>query len=234
MKNIVLLSLFVSVTSCAPLYTPNLVHVPLFSDKNDADVQFGTGTCGYDAQVAYAPINHLGLMVNSSFKNKDVSDTNFYNKHNFIEGGLGYFGKIDEAGRYECYLGYGNGSAQNYSEGFYGLVKGSYNRFFFQPSIGVKTDVFEGAFSLRVVYIDMYSISKNVGYTRSELSAGYYEPVLTAKMGYKFIKFFIQGGLSIPMQNQLKYTDSPLIMNCGMNFNFSESYLKKKKDKPIL
>jgi len=141
---------------CAPLYTPNIIHAPLFLQKNDADIQLGIGTCGYDAQVAYAPTNYLGVMVNSSFKNKETTDTNFYHKHNFLEVGLGYYGKIGAAGRFECYAGYGNAQAESFMDGFYGLVKGRYNRFFIQPSIGAKTDVFEGAFSLRVVYINMY------------------------------------------------------------------------------
>lgn len=217
------------ITGCAPLYTPNVIHAPLFSQKNDADIQLGTGTCGYDAQVAYAPTNYLGVMVNGSFKDKETTDTNYYHKHNFIEAGVGYYGKIGDAGRYECYAGYGNAQAESFVDGFYGLVKGRYNRFFIQPSIGAKTDIFDGAFSLRIVYINMYDVSKNVGYTPSQLSAYYYEPVLTGRIGYKFVKFFIQGGLSIPFQTQLKYTDSPFIINWGFHFNFSESYLSKKK-----
>ncbi|CAN5435185.1 hypothetical protein BH10BAC1_BH10BAC1_07350 [soil metagenome] len=213
---------------CAPLYTPNLVHIPLFSDKNDADIQLATGTCGYDAQIAYAPINHLGVMINSSFKNKEVTDTNYFHKHNFVEGGVGFFGKINEAGRYECFAGYGNGNAQNYLEGWYGKVDGSYNRFFLQPSIGAKTDVFEGAFSVRLAYVDMYYLSRNTGYSRSELSAWYFEPVITAKIGYRFVKFFVQGGLSLPFESTIKYTNSPFILNFGLNLNFSQSYFKKK------
>ena len=224
--------LLMLISGCAPIYTPNIIHTPLFSEKNDADIQLGSGTCGYDAQIAYAPLNHLGLMINSSFRNKNVSDTNFYNKHSFVEGGLGYFGKFNVKGRYECYAGYGTGTSENYDATFYGLVTGSYNRYFFQPSVGIKTDVFEGAFSVRLVYLDMYKISKNVGYTRNQLSAGYYEPVFTARVGYKFVKFFMQAGLSIPMQDQLKYTDSPFVFNVGFNLNFSESYFKKKNDAP--
>lgn len=214
------------ITGCAPIYTPNIVHTPLFSEKHDADIQLGSGTSGYDAQAAYAPTDHVGVMVNSSFKNKDVADTNYYHKHRFIEAGLGYYGKINEAGRYECYLGYGNGNAENYNDDFYGFVTGKYNRYFIQPSIGAKTDVFEGALSVRAVYIDMYSISKNVEYTRSELSAFYVEPVVTARVGYKFIKFFVQAGLSLPVENKVKYTDSPFMLNFGFNINFSKSYLK--------
>jgi len=215
--------------SCAPIYTPNIVHTPLFSEKNDADLQIGMGTSGYDVQAAYAPTNYLGVMVNSSFQYRDVTDTNYYHKHEFVEAAVGYYGKIDEAGRYECYLGYGNGEAKSYSPDFYGLVTGSYNRFFIQPSIGAKMDVFEGAFSLRVAYVDMYKISKNVEYRRSELNSFYFEPVLTAKVGYKFVKFFVQGGLSLPIENTLKYTDSPLLLNFGLSFSFSKAYLKAKE-----
>lgn len=220
-------------TGCAPIYTPNVVHAPLFSEQHDADVQIGMGTCGYDAQAAYAPTDFLGVMVNSSFRNKDVSDTNYYHKHSFIEAAVGYYGKINEAGRYECYVGYGNGSAQNYNDFFNGYINGNYNRFFIQPSIGAKSDVFDGAFSLRIVYIDMYQISRNLGYNRNQLSLFYFEPVITARVGYKFVKFFAQGGLSIPYEHEVKYTDSPFILNFGMNFSFSKSYLKNKNQAPV-
>lgn len=228
-KNGFFLILLIVLTSCAPIYIPNIVHAPLFSEKNDADLQIGMGTSGYDVQAAYAPANYLGLMVNSSFQNRGVSDTSSFHKHEFVEAAVGYYGKIDEAGRYECYLGYGNGEAKSYSPDFYGLVTGSYNRFFLQPSIGAKMDVFEGAFSLRVAYVDMYRISKNVQYNRSELNSFYFEPVLTAKVGYKFVKFFVQGGLSLPIENSLKYTDSPILLNFGLNFSFSKAYLKAKE-----
>ncbi len=213
--------------SCAPIYTPNVVHVPLFSEKHDADLQFGMGTAGYDVQAAYAPTNYIGVMVNSSYQFKDVADTSSYHKHNFVEAGIGYYGKIEEAGRFECFAGFGSGEAKSYSRDFWGYVSGNYNRFFIQPSIGAKMDVFEGAFSCRVAYVDMYQFSGTTNYNRSQMNTFYFEPVLTAKAGYKFVKFFVQGGLSMPIESNLKYTDQPFILNFGLNFSFSKSYLKE-------
>lgn len=232
MKKVVLViisALFLD--SCAPIYIPNAVNSPLFSEQHDAALQGSSGLSGYDVQAAYSPLKHFGIMFNTSFYDNKSSDLKSYNRHEFYEGGAGYYGSFEEVGRYEVYSGFGQGTSTSYDSNWLGLIRGDYNRFFVQPAIGVKTDVFEGSFSPRFVYLQIYNTSSNVTYTKSELESMYIEPVFTGKVGYKYGKFFFQGGFSFSTKSEIKYTDMPFIFNLGMNISFSKLYLKEK-DRP--
>lgn len=208
--------------ACAPVYSPNAIHVPLFTQQHDASLQGSVGTISSDVQAAYSPLNHLGVMLNASFY--EGANRNF----NFFEGGAGYYGSIDKTARFEFYGGYGHGNTSILNTVILSdRVSASYHRLFFQPSIGAKTNVFEGAFSTRVCYVNLYNL--NVNNLTGSASAVYIEPVITAKVGYKYAKFFVQAGLSLQTNELLSYYSNPLLLNVGLNLSFSKLYLKQSK-----
>lgn len=209
--------------SCAPVYSPNAINVPMFTQLHDASVQGSAGTISSDLQAAYSPLNNFGVMVNGSYY--EGANRNF----DFIEGGAGYYGSIDKTARFEFYGGYGHGNTTILNTVIFSdQVSASYHRFFFQPSIGAKTDVFEGAFSTRVCYVNLYNI--NVNNLSGSASAIYVEPVITAKVGYKYAKFFVQAGLSLQTNQLLSYYSNPFLLNAGLNLSFSRLYLRSNKE----
>jgi hypothetical protein len=216
--------LLVVLSSCAPVYTPNLVNSPLFSQQNDARLQGSVGLSGYDVQAAYSPFNNIGIMANTSFS--DNNSKNYYSR--FYEGAAGYYLTFDDAGRFECYTGYGNAQTILNKTVDGENINAHYNRYFIQPGIGVKLDVFEGSFSTRIAYVDVYKINSNNPELRPA-AALFVEPTLTGKIGYKYTKLFMQLGLSLHSSKLLSNYSIPVILNFGMNLSFSELYKKKEK-----
>lgn len=221
MKRYLLLLTVIAFTSCAPVYVPNAINTPLFTEKHDASLQGSFGFNGYDVQAAYSPFKHFGIMANTGFYN--VND----DSHQFFEGGLGYYGDFETNGRYEVYAGFGNGNTILNNNILAERVSASYNRIFIQPAIGAKMNVFEASFAPRISYVNLYDLRLD-NLTNTPTDALFIEPVVTAKVGYKYGKFFVQFGASLHTNDVLTIYNQPLIFNMGLNLSFSKLYLHKK------
>lgn len=176
-------------TSCSPEYIPNMVNSPLFSNANEFQATISTGTSIFDAQVAYAVTDNIGIMVNGTYGDETSDSTDDFHKHAFIEGGLGYYNKIGAKGRYEIYGGYGIGTVEGLFENNLfdnDLTDARYNRFFIQPGIGISTGIFDGGFSPRFVMVQMNPHGMNFENGSYKM---FFEPVITSKIGFKYVKF---------------------------------------------
>lgn len=208
--------------SCSPAYVPNVVNVPLLKEKDDAKLNATFGISGYDIQLAFAVTDNIGVMVNSSFdnaKDKEIGYSGYYHKHNFIEFGLGYFSSKGKFGTISCYGGFGVGNIKSRynSAGLNWEVDANTTRFFIQPSIGTRKDYYEGAFSSRIVVVKL----NNPDYKM----VLYIEPVITNKIGFKYGKFVIQTGLSIPISTiDIGYDYIPFMFSVGLELNLGELY----------
>lgn len=219
-KNEFILILFsaivVGFNSCSPEYIPTMVNTPLLSNKGEVQAVIATGTSNFDFQGAYAITDYLGVMVNGSYANSTSDTTDEYHKHFIMEGALGYYNTFGNVGRYEIYGGYGFGDLQEFDLDALGngYVDGRFNKIFIQPSVGVATNVFDAGFSPRISFIGLE------GGEYSGKYATFFEPTLTAKIGYKYIKSVIQFGFSFPVNDDNVYFDyQPLIFNIGLSFN---------------
>ena len=191
------LSTLFLVSSCSPAYIPNVVNTPLMSKKGDITTSGHIGTSGYDFQLAGAVTDHFGLMANSNFLRFNNSES----KISMVELGSGYYTKVGLNGRFETYGGIGIGSytrdknpidVNGNDNSVY--VNGMFTRYFIQPTIGANTDIFQGGFAARLVYLRFVEDSRLEQAFR-------FEPVLTAKIGYKYLYFVIQGGVSARVGN---------------------------------
>ena len=149
----VLIALTVIISSCSPVYFPNMVNSPLFTDKAEFTATTAIGNTGYNAQMAYAPINHFGLIANGSINS--VSYPKFYT----YDVGAGYFGKLPEEinSTYEFYLGEGKGQTQNVQGNLFAdpLEDATYTHLFAQSGIGFENRYFAGGIAIRLSYLDM-------------------------------------------------------------------------------
>lgn len=197
--------------SCSPSYVPNVVNTPLLSNKGEVQMGVHTGFSGIDPQLAYAVTNHFGLMLNGSFANRTSDSTDNYHKHRFGEMGVGYFTEFLDNGRFEVFTGFGAGDLRaNLENGlFYSFSDVNANRFFIQPAIGAKTNVFDASFAPRLVLI-------NLRQGQQHLSAVLIEPTITAKLGYKYVKAVFQFGISIPVSSTENYFYQPFLLSIGL------------------
>lgn len=211
-------------TSCSPEYIPNMVNSPLFNNAGEFQATIATGNSSFDAQTAAAITDHFGIMVNGSYGNETDDSTDNFHKHSFIEAGIGYYEKFGKKYRYELYAGYGIGKTQGYfHNGFIDeFTDVRYNRYFIQPGIGISTGIFEGSFSPRFVLIQMDP--ERLYFNSTQLNT-FFEPVVTTKIGFKYVKFITQFGLSVPVGDKdLNYDNQHFIFNFGLNFNIGRKY----------
>lgn len=221
----IILFLLAVMTSCSPEYIPNMVNSPVFSNKGEFQATVATGTSNFDGQAGYAITDNIAIIANGSFADQTNDTTDEFHKHLIFEGGLGYYRKISSSARIEAFGGYGTGKIQTLEDNdVFGLdvVDVNYNRIFLQPGIGAVTDFFDGSFATRISMVQMKP--ENSQTLKSSWNT-FIEPVVTTKMGYKYVKFVFQIGYSFPLDgDKVDYDHQRLILNFGLNFNIGRKY----------
>ena len=201
--------------SCSTYYIPNTLNTPLFKEKGDMKASLNVGLSGFNPQIAYAVDENIGIMLNGSFT--EENNSNSYS-NNFLEAGVGYFDTIPETshGRFEIYggAGYGNITIENSR-----IITQKVNttRIFIQPAVGISSDIFDGSFATRLVMVNHKQDSIS-------LTNYLFEPAISLGLGYKYLKFTTQFGLSLPMTSiadtEIDYI--PFIFSFGINIDIGK------------
>ncbi len=214
------LSVLFVLSSCAPVYLPNTVNMALPGEKGDVKVSAYTGFSGYDLQASVAPTEHIVVTLNGSYVDWSSDSTRSKRQHGFIEAGAGIYTKMGTKGRVSLVGGYGFGKINAIYDNnlFNDDLKVNNSRIFLQPTIGVESDVFEAAFASRFAHVLIFQ-GKN-----SE-SQFFIEPAIALKLGFKYLKFVTQIGVSIPVGN-LNIHYQPFIGSIGMEANIGELFRK--------
>lgn len=220
-----LIIMFTVLSSCSPEYIPNMVNSPMFSNAGEFQAIVATGTSNFDAQLGYAITDNIAVVANGSFADQTNDTTDEFHKHLILEGGVGYYRKINSAARMEVFGGYGFGKIQtleDYGIGGLDQVDVQFNRIYLQPAIGTATDFFDGSFATRFAMVQMVPSNSQ---TISTSWNTFIEPVITTKMGYKYVKAVIQFGYSFPLkEEQVDYNHQNLILNFGLVFSIGREY----------
>jgi len=232
---IAIFGVVVLINSCAPAYIPNVVNAPLLSNKNEFQGKLTGGTSGFDNQLSYAITDHIGVMLNGSYNYRN--DSANYHKHYFIETGVGYYQKLQEAGRLEVFGGYGYGDVKAIEDDWFYqnnqlVANAYYHRIFIQPSLGAVTNVFEGSFSTRYSLVNMHFREGNTNdMSMNNSYISFLEPAITVKLGYKYVKYVAQIGFSVPIYGNTEqmYSHQPFIFSMGINVKIGQKYLDDKK-----
>jgi hypothetical protein len=197
-----------------------MVNTPMLSNKGELQVSINSGISGFDPQISYAITDHIGVMLNGSFSDRTSDSTNDYHKHQFVEIGTGFYKKIGELGRFESYGGFGLGNTEgDYSSTLWSShANAQFFRIFIQPSIGLATPYFDGGLATRFVVVSMtQDPNKSTGL--------FFEPVITLKLGYKYVKLVSQFGLSLPATEEIAFNYQPFMFSVGLH-----AYLWRKFD----
>lgn len=207
-----LLMVLVALSSCAPVYVPNLRNSPMFTKGGEfqASVQIGNGI---EAQSAFAVSEHFGLMTNFAYINEtDTENESSYHRHRFLEAGAGYFLNNQES-FFEIFAGYGRGSSSSFDVfEFFGpqsiAATGKYERFFLQPAFGLNKDEFNIAFAPRFSMVDFYEFSDEVTSTRIYEDPKFFlEPAFIGRINFANNKMFatFQAGASLGMSEDIYF-----------------------------
>lgn len=221
---------------CRAVYIPNMQNVPTFTEKKEIRATLGVN----NYQMAYAATDKIGLMLNGQHIKTQRNGVDLRQSANFeetskkslIEGGIGYFKKMEKRGSFEIYGGVGRGNISfdrrdSLTNVGYDRYFAKTSRLFIQPGFGWSVNDFvEIAFSLRVLRLkffdaDISQYDPDDTWFGQDLSlldkATFAEPALTMRFGGEKVKFHIQGMLS---GTQELIDAVPVMMTFGLHLNF--------------
>lgn len=200
--------------SCSPEYAPNSVNTPMLSERGEVHASLELGSSGFQLQSAYALGDRTALMFNAQAAPGDNP------RQTFVEGGAGYFSPSGD-GRFETFGGFGVGRAGTASE------QKDIWRAFGQVGYGFPGDNLEVAFALRLLALNFnepaaeYESPYGIEYEpATDYLNLYLDPVVTARAGWRNVKFHAQIGVSIRTGDG-GYDYIPLILNLGLSFRFN-------------
>lgn len=205
-------------SACQPLYVPNHVNAPLMSQGDETQVSMQIGTNGYGLNLAYSPYYHWGLVLNGNTYTT-VQDTNLEVKyrHTFGEIGTGYYTRITNILRFETYAGVGAGSTGLNTD------RSLYRRFYLQPAFGVSTRIIDAAIVPRAVMVQHTKDRVNGGDTEVDDSGLFFEPFATVRLGMEQLKFQLQAGFSVPL-NDFNFDYQNFTIGFGIHLTFVKDF----------
>lgn len=236
----------VMLCSCSPYYyAPNKANIPNMREKNDLriDAGFSVGlvSAGGDLQFAYAPIKHLGVMVNSAFsKTQNYSKNNDTESH-YLEAGLGYSTKFEDNRKWLFEI-YGGGGKGDYSIWYTGgqTAKVDMDKYFIQPSLsythlyknlefGIGSRFSGANYSLRnstVIGDDYHSNELRLRNLVNRPIILFWEPTFRFSGGFKNIKANVS---YTPTIDILQTGTDREVVNVSMGLRFTLNASRKKQ-----
>lgn len=222
-------------------FLPQSHNVPLFTKEKEVRINPTHSLRAFDLQLAYAPINHLGIIAN-------VQATPRYY---MAEIGAGAFYSTNSFLVTEVYCGFGTGRLKD-SISYYDRIFSNDDKFlgiditgyklFIQPNIGVKfSDKVDLSFSTKCsywYYPKYYYHYERWGQRGTSTSVLIYseaidqkngsaitiEPAITLRAGGKHTKFMIQTGISSCIRtgnlNLDPYRYNNAFLRLGVSVNF--------------
>ncbi len=205
-----------------------------------------------ELQSAYSVTNHTALMFNfMKAKGVDSENTSSWGKGDYYEGALGYYKSLGTFSSYnkpfglsksvalvatfEVYGGYAKNN-QHHEYDKYGSISDlSYTKIFIQPSISVTSDLADYALSARIsrvsfdkidYYLSKYSSSSHskelIDLINTKVSY-LFEPAVTMRFGWKYVKLQLQiGGTSNLTNKNLKFDN--INASVGICFSLAKRY----------
>ena len=230
-------------TGCKAVYAPNIVNTPLLHQRGEVRATVDAR----NLQLAVAPTNHLGVMVNGYHRdedNQDDKDSDEEAQHgrgDFVELGLGGFTEVSHRYRwlplvFEAYAGVGVGTVKWDLTPVGGPTRHfetQATRYFLAPTLGTTTKYYDLAASVRVVGVS-YHDARTEGYVDDQLAGDgfadldrrtwvFVEPCLTARAGYKWIKLQLQVGKSYQLSSGDLPHDSGMV-TVGLNLDLFRAF----------
>lgn len=234
----ILINIISSFSSCVHYYyAPNAHNVPLFHEKEEVKLagikSYGSYHEGTEFQSVFSITDKIGIIGNSYTAQGGNKKKNNYGEGSYYEAGCGYFKPVLEKFVFETYGGIGLGNVENRYED-YGYSNLDYNKYFLQPSFGFTSKYFETALSVRfcglyynkIVDNTIQDNKENVEYIKNNKFSYLFEPALTYRFGWKYIKIQVQYVFSINM-NYPEFPMDNTNLNIGLYLSIADKYMRK-------
>lgn len=239
MKNLIGLLFVLLVSACSPLYLPNARNTPMFSKAGEVQGNLSF-VSGYNYQVAVAVTNHIGVMGNGLYTDTKSDIRSSVNRYSFNEFGVGYYANSN--GYYfDLFGGFGVGKTSGTDSVFaihpaqpsgydFHLTSATYNRYFVQPSFGLKRKHFHGALAYRFSLMDFKNGVRDGNTIQlNRPPVMFFEPAFIAKFPFEKLVIGVQVGLSTPMNKADLYFDYiPMVVSTSIGFRLGYQPKEKK------
>ena len=120
-------------------------------------------------------------------------------------------------GRFEGFAGGGFGRAWGDLGSDDTRTDSTYYRAFAQLDIGLATQVIDFGLMTRIAWVNFQSVTANQPHEGEDL---YLEPMLFFRVGWRFIKIELQGGLVYPLVWNVSTWFIPFHFSIGLHFRF--------------
>ncbi|HCW06161.1 MAG TPA: hypothetical protein DGG95_02220 [Cytophagales bacterium] len=232
MRIIFILLMAIMLYACSPVYLPNARNVPMFSKAGEVQGSLSFMS-GYNYQAAVAVTNHIGIMGNGMYADSKSDIRGSINRYSFNEFGVGYYSNNDKY-YFDLFGGFGVGKTTGTDSVFaihapqpsgydINLSSATYNRFFVQPSFGLKRKHFHGALAYRFSLMDFKNGVRNgrtIELNRTPVM--FFEPAFIAKFPFEKFVIGVQVGLSTPMNKADLYFDYiPMVVSTSIGFRLN-------------
>ncbi|HQQ95579.1 MAG TPA: hypothetical protein PLQ93_13575 [Bacteroidia bacterium] len=223
-------ALCIMLSSCIHyVYIPNSVNVPLLKEKNELHLSGIMGTGEYisttEAQASYAITKELGLM--GSYMQARGGTSTDGGKGQYGDLALGYFKPFKNDIVLEIYGGAGTSNQNHWFNQLNTVYTIRFNKYFIQPSFGYSLKNFEFAFSTRFSFLDFKPDSSIVPLYNIAVPDNktilLYEPALTLRAGWKYIKLQLQFVMAYPA-NGARLSMEQGNANLGLYFSLARRY----------
>ncbi len=202
------------ISSCRLSYVPSALYVPLHEQKGEIYSQASLGNNGLGAHLSYSVFNNISIMAGGNVLRDELLD------HYSYEGGIGFFESYENDLVFETFAGAGYGYTEKLPDQTMASVSthGVFTKAFLQPAIGFKSDNWETGLGLRVSYVDYESYLKPPIHNFQRM---FFEPALSAKYGWRSLKFSLQVGSSIALGQLPPDLDFyPAFFNVGLLYQY--------------
>jgi hypothetical protein len=230
-------------------YMPGSHNVPLMKEAHDVHFSAGAGTGEEtqttELQASYAVTDHVALM--GSFMSAEGEEGQNVGFGKYGDFGVGFFSRLREDAVFEMYAGAGN-SSQHHSNRvnvFNPVTQREEQRemtadlkfykTFVQANFGVSYSSFDFGISGRVAQLNFYSVQYDRTLGPGDLNldrlavsphALLFEPAVTLRAGWKYVKLQAQLGLSFQL-GKTKHPFESMNAGIGMFFTIAKRFWKK-------
>jgi hypothetical protein len=221
-----------ALSACTPVYLPGARNVPVFENKGEvqlsayAGLTGGPGDVDGNFQVAWAPIKYLALTGNFLYVNHN--EEGYARYHKVTDIAIGFY-KPDRI-YFDCFLGYGEGKARDYSGTFFGAdiyAAGTYQRLSIQPTIALREKNFSFAYTSRFSWIDFKTYESDRYQGQSLNAKLIIEPCITARMLlFKSVYPSMQFGFNFHLQSEPFFEYQPMHIAVGVSWKPSDLWQK--------
>lgn len=246
MNKIVILLSTLTIMSCAPeFYSPNRINIPELKHKKDLRITAAKGYLGFEAQMAYAITNKIGLITNYA-NYVDGEDSEGFDGGNGsgLEFGTGYF-TSKENFIFENYASIGFGSFYNRAKFISpidkdddGKIDSDFTKISIQSSLTYQSKYFSISSAVRYTNLTYNNIEGNYTYLSYNLGNhlrgnpvhNFIEPALQLGCGYKNIRLNLQYQRSFHLGADNYYFYNNYNYSAGIQLSFPSIKTKRKDE----